>query len=163
MGTIAIGRRRALTRRAVGPTVAVAALGLLGACRATRELAIDSTPPGAQVRIDDVVVGTTPMRFGFKDFGTRRVTLYKPGYLTHSELVDLEPPWYARFPIDLVTEVLLPFGWHHVQPYEAALTAGSGSIATPELADVLARAEVLRRAGPDGPARQPEPTAPPER
>lgn len=143
----------------------VLATASLVSCRATRALAIDSTPPGAEVRVDDVVVGTTPMRLPFKDFGTRRVTLYKPGYLTHSELVVLDPPWYATFPFDLVTEVLVPIGWHHVQPYAATLVEGSGSIASPELQDVLGRAEALRRAGPEGPERKPDanPSVPPPR
>lgn len=158
-------RRRSPGSRAATFAALALATASLGACRATRVLAIDSTPPGAEVRVDDVVVGTTPMRLPFKDFGTRRVTLYKPGYLTHSELVVLEPPWYATFPLDLVTEVLLPIGWRHVQPYEATLVAGSGSIASPELQDVLGRAEALRRAGPEGPERKPDanPSVPPPR
>ncbi|MBI5431757.1 MAG: PEGA domain-containing protein [Planctomycetes bacterium] len=134
--------------------LALACAALLGACRATSELAIDSDPAGAEVRVDDVVVGTTPMRLPFKDYGTRRITLYKPGYLTNSQLVVVEPPWYATFPIDLVTEVLFPVGWHHVQRFQTTLEPGTGTIASPELAVVLRRAEVLRRAGPEGPKRE---------
>jgi hypothetical protein len=143
----------------------VVALGALASCSATRELEVVSRPPGAEVRVDDVVVGTTPLKLAFKDYGTRRVTLYVPGYLTHSELVELDPPWYATFPLDIFTEVLFPVGWHHVQRYEADLVAGTGSIATPELEDVLARAEALRRAGPEGPepAKTVSPAIPPQR
>lgn len=131
----------------------LACIGGVAACRATRELEIESSPSGAEVRLDDVVVGTTPVHVPFKDYGTRRITLYKPGFVTHSELFELDPPWYATFPIDFLTEVLLPIGWHDVQHYEATLVPGTGSIASPDLADVLSRAEVLRRAGPEGPKR----------
>jgi regulator of sigma E protease len=57
------------------------------------------------VRLDEEVIGTTPLEHEFVHGGQRRLSLYLPGYRTWSQRVDLEMPWYASFPFDLITEV----------------------------------------------------------
>lgn len=126
-------------------------LGFTAACAPRRSLDIKSTPPGAVVRVDDLVVGQTPLRYKFDDYGTRRVTLYKAGYRSHTNLVKLRPPWYSRFPLDYVSEVLLPFGWRDRRRLEVGLEEESGEVTLPDLQGVLDRAELFRLAGPDGP------------
>jgi hypothetical protein len=74
---------------------------LLAGCAARRELVINSVPPGALVRLDDTVVGTTPFETAFEAYGTRRVTLLQGRLPTQSMLVEIEPPWYGRFPLDI--------------------------------------------------------------
>ncbi len=141
---------------------------LLGACAAERKLIITSDPPGALVRLDDTIVGSTPYEVAFDAYGTRRVTLYKQGYRTASRLVPIAAPWYATFPIDIISEVLIPIGWKDIRRVDIAMEQDSGPVTRPDLAAVLQRAESLRLAEPSGPrpstipAPAPKPTPPPE-
>ncbi len=96
--------------RSIGVTPVVLSLLALASCRSHRVLHVESTPPGAVVRLDEVVIGTTPCHYEFIHGGQRRLSLYLDDHRTWSRLVDLELPWYARFPADLFTEVLLPLG-----------------------------------------------------
>jgi hypothetical protein len=146
----------AATRRGEPPRAAAAlvlvalALGL-GACAVRRELVLTSEPDGAEVRIDGEPAGRTPLKVPFDHYGTRRFTFYLDGYVTDSQVVDIAPPWYGYFPLDIVSEVLLPFGWRDRHRVHADLLPGTGAIPPPDLESVLERAEQLRRAGPEGP------------
>lgn len=165
---------------ALGCVLAFATQG----CRAQREMLISSEPPGAQIRLDDTLLSVkTPAHVPFKDYGVRRVTLYLDGYLTYSESVDIVPPWYAYFPLDLVSEILLPIGWHDRHKLRVQMVKGDMAVESPDLVNVMQRAEVMRRAGPDGlkvvnkhartlphetsgvsePAPEPAPLVPPEK
>jgi hypothetical protein len=125
---------------------------LAASCAADRRLMVLSEPPGALVRLDNQLVGTTPYEAPFDSYGTRRLTLYKDGYLPHSRLLVLEPPWYARFPLDLFSEVLIPVGWRDWREERVALEpVREGEISAPDLEAVLLRAESLRLAEPEGP------------
>ena len=131
------------------------ALVLYG-CRTERSLTITSDPPGAEVRLDDQAVGVTPVRVTFEHYGTRRVSLHKTGYRTQSDPIHLRAPWYFRFPIDIVTEFLLPFGWKDRRVYHVDLQPGEEDMSQPSLRSVIERANVLRQAGPEGPRQLPE-------
>ncbi len=126
---------------------------LASSCAVHRELVVLSDPPGAAVRLDQKMVGETPYHTEFDSFGTRRVTLYREGYRAWSEPVKLVEPWYARFPLDFFSEVLLPFGWHYRKVVHVSLEPESGAVTQPDLDKVLERAEELRKAGPEGPQR----------
>lgn len=123
----------------------------LAGCAAQRELTIDSTPQGALVRLDDMVVGVTPFKTSFEAYGTRRVTLYLDGYRSQSRLVEIKPPWYAHFPLDVISEVLLPFGWLDRHEVALELVAEDSALSMPDIDPVLQRAESLRLAEPTGP------------
>ena len=110
-----------------------------------------SEPPGATVRLDNEVVGVTPLDFEFDYFGGRRLTLYKDGYRGSSRLVELEPPWYATVPTDLFTELLLPVGYRFVHVERFELEPETGRVSLPDLQEALQRAEQLRRGGLTGP------------
>jgi hypothetical protein len=128
-------------------TIALLALG----CRAPRTIEVVTHPPGALVVLDQKVLGISPVEIEFWHYGARRVTVSKEGYRTQSREVEVVPPWYGRFPLDIVSEVFLPVGWtdHHV--IEMDLVPGLDAITAPDIRSVLDRAEVLRRAGPEGP------------
>lgn len=148
----------------------LALCALAGACRSQRTLEITTDPPGAEVRLDDKAIGTTPLTLSFDYYGVRRVTFYLPGYRTLSEQIRLDPPWYARFPVDLVTEVLIPLGLGDHRLYHRDLVPGQEVMSLPSLRSVIDRANVLRQSGPEGPRNLPsvqsqpvttEPTEPP--
>ncbi|MCY2960406.1 MAG: PEGA domain-containing protein [Planctomycetota bacterium] len=147
-------------RGAYGLLVVAAALPL-GGCATERKLIVTSTPPGALVRLDDTIVGSTPYEIAFDAYGTRRITLYKQGYATTSRQVVIDAPWYLIFPIDIVTEVLLPFGWKDIRRIEIPMAQDVGPVTRPDLAAVLQRAESLRLAEPSGPRPSTVPVPPP--
>lgn len=126
-----------------------------------RTLAVTSDPQGAAVRLDDERIGETPVRYEFHHYGVRHATLRADGYRTHSERIGLKPPWYGRFPLDIVSEVLLPFGWKDRRHLHAELLVGEDRVSLPELRSVFERADILRLAGPEGPRELP-PTRPRE-
>jgi hypothetical protein len=119
--------------RALVVTLIVVVAWCSGGCAVKRELVVISNPPGAQVRLDDQIVGWTPYTTTFEAYGTRRVTLYRDGYHTHSELVELVPPWYGRFPFDIFSEVLIPVGWHDRHEVQITLEPEGGEVTEPDL------------------------------
>jgi hypothetical protein len=132
-------------------TIAIALVLPLAACRAQRELVVSSVPPGALIRLDGTLVPQkTPARIPFKDYGVRRITLYLDGYLTYSESLDIEPPWYGHFPLDFLSEIVFPVGWHDRHRLKVNLVKGDVKIEAPDLVEVLERAEAMRHAGPEG-------------
>lgn len=109
---------------------ALAALALVG-CRGDRILRIHSTPPGATVRLDDTVVGRTPIDIPFKDYGRRRLSLYRPGYRTHTQALKVDARWWSRFPIDIITEIIIPMGLDDVRELNIPLVPDTGEEAAP--------------------------------
>jgi hypothetical protein len=137
-------------------TSAAIALALVAAsCQSVRELRVTSEPSQAEVRLDGEHVGTTPCHIPFEHYGTRRVTVYLPGFRTYSKLIEIAPPWYARFPLDVFTEVLVPIGLEDVHVVHVPLLRGGEVLFEPDLPSVLGRADTLRHAGPDGPVAKP--------
>ena len=155
------GFRNDLQWRSASAAVVLAAL-IHSGCAAKRELVVLSDPPGATVRLDDAIVGKTPYRMEFESFGKRRVTLYHEGCRTWSDLVDLQAPWYGRFPFDFFSEVLVPVGWKYRKEVPVTLEPATGDVSEPDLEPVLRRAEMLRKAGPEGPRPVARPTAQPQ-
>ncbi len=124
----------------------IALAALCGACRTTRTLEVESDPPGALVRLDEEVIGRTPLVHSFVHGGQRRLSLYLPGFRTWSRRVDLEMPWYDRFPLDILTEVILPLGLHHRFPFQVHLTLDTREEESdlPAIDAYIARAAHLR-------------------
>ncbi len=146
--------------------LALLAWALGAACASERHLVVLSDPPGATVRVDNDVVGVTPLDHPFAHFGGRRLTLYLEGYLPEVRVIEVEAPWFATFPADLFTDLLTPFGYRFVHTERFELRPETAQVSQPELEEVLERAETLRRGGltgprPAGPAGAPPPAAPP--
>ncbi len=139
------------------PVAAFATLLALGAtaCRAQKTLTVTSDPPGAEVRLDRELVGVTPVTVPFLYYGVRRLTLAKAGYLTRSERIEIDGPWYGHFPYDLLSEIVFPVGWDDDHFVHWKLEPGVEAVPLPELRSVLARANALRRSGPEGPRELP--------
>lgn len=72
-----------------------------------RRVTINSNPPGALVRIDGKDVGYTPASIDYTWYGTREVQLIMDGFETKTQLVNINAPWYQRFPLDFVSDNFL--------------------------------------------------------
>jgi hypothetical protein len=73
-----------------------------------RRMTVRSDPPGALVMVDGDEVGYTPCSVPFVYYGTREITLVKPGYETLTTMQKVQTPWYQYFPIEFVTDTLSP-------------------------------------------------------
>jgi len=120
---------------------------VLAGCQADKRLWIESYPPGAEVRLDREWVGTTPYSMKFIHYGTHRLALSLPGYKPYERDLEVPAPWYARFPIDIFTEVLFPIGWEDHKVARVTLEPTPDRIDATEFDRVRARAEVFRQAG----------------
>ncbi|MDG1499399.1 MAG: PEGA domain-containing protein [Planctomycetota bacterium] len=122
------------------------ALGLTS-CAAQKTLTITSEPPGASVRLGDNYIGETPVTVKFLHYGTQRLGLALTGYDRVERDMRISPPWYARFPIDFFSEVLLPIGWTDHRLVSLKLEPTPERIDAVELDFVRLRAEHFRNAG----------------
>ncbi len=96
------------TRLTVWLFVAVA-LVVCSSC-VKRSISVRSDPPDATVYLDGLQVGQTPaMNIPFNFYGTRQLALYKPGYLCEKRVVEIDRPWYSSFPIDIISELVIPW------------------------------------------------------
>ncbi len=107
-----------------------------------RRMTIRSNPPGALVYVDDYQIGTTPVSHDFVYYGTRKVRLVKDGYETLTVRQPFPVPWYEIFPLDFVTENIIPWEVRDERVVELAMQPSSST--PPEL--VVARAEQVRLA-----------------
>tara|TARA_R110002095_G_scaffold111981_1_gene97853 strand:- start:56615 stop:57070 length:456 start_codon:yes stop_codon:yes gene_type:complete len=74
-----------------------------------RRMTIRSVPTGALVKVDGDEIGYTPASVDFTYYGTREITLTKDGYETQTVMQKVKTPWYQTFPLDAVSDNLLPF------------------------------------------------------
>ncbi len=105
------------------------------------KMVVKSDPEGATVHFDDEDKGITPASFTFDFYGNREIKLEKDGYQTKRELVRLKPPLYARFPLDIFFDLLLPFKITDKHTYTCTLSP----IKPADTQKVLRRGEALRQ------------------
>ena len=99
---------------------ALVALVALSGC-VVRELIIKSDPSGATVYINGREEGKTPLVKTFDFYGSREIALRMRGYHTAAKVVTPSVPWYEFFPLDLITEILLPVRLHDRHEYSFTL------------------------------------------
>jgi hypothetical protein len=87
----------------------------------SRYLRITSEPPGAAVTIDGNSVGNTPVKVPFTWYGTREIILEKSGHESIVERKYISAPWWQTFPLDFITEVILPIPLEDVHELEYRL------------------------------------------
>jgi hypothetical protein len=107
----------------------------------TRRLTIISDPPGATVFVDNDEVGVTPCSVSYIYYGTRQITLVKDGYETRTAMQELPAPWYEYFPIEFVSENLIPWELRDERTVEFKLLP---QVLTP-VSQILQRGEDLRQ------------------
>ena len=105
-------------------------------------MTIRSNPPGALVYVDDYQLGTTPVSHDFVYYGTRKIRLVKDGYETLTVRQPFPIPWYEIFPLDFVTENLIPWEVRDERVVDLVMTPAAST--PPEM--VVARAEQARLA-----------------
>ena len=160
MKTLSRAGGRAACRAAV--VIAVLLAGVAGCVQ--RRMTIRSNPPGALVYVDDYQIGTTPVSHDFVYYGTRKIRLVKDGYETLTVRQPIPLPWYEIFPLDFVSENLIPWEIRDERVIDLAMQPASSEPAE----SVAARAEQARLAAgslpPVAPAAVvvPAPAAPPQ-
>ena len=117
---------------------AVLAVALGGCLR--RDITVTSEPPGALVRLNDVVVGRTPVTVPFKWHGDYDVMLRMDGHETISTHANINVPWYEVPPLDLLSE-LAPWTYrdHRYLHYKMA------PLNLPDDESLVQRAEQMRQ------------------
>jgi hypothetical protein len=69
-----------------------------------RRMIIRSVPEGAFVTIDGQPIGSTPLSAPYTYSGTRDIKLERDGFKTVQVQQRIDPKWFQRFPISLISE-----------------------------------------------------------
>ena len=125
------------------PALGFVLLALLGTGGCVdRVLQVRSDPPDATVTLDDQVVGKTPIDIPYTWYGKRYLSVELQGYTQVRELIALNPPWWQYFPLDFVTDVLIPFTFEDRSEFTYRLD--KANVSDEELREVKRRAAELR-------------------
>ncbi|MFN3484961.1 MAG: PEGA domain-containing protein [Planctomycetota bacterium] len=115
---------------------------LLAGC-VERTIYVRSDPPGAVVYLDDERAGVTPCEIPFLWYGKREIVLELQKYRMVREIVTLNPPWWQYFPLDFITDVLVPFTIRDRTELSYVLEPAAPT--AQEREEMRARAQELRR------------------
>ena len=129
----------AVSGRVAAPIALALAIGGSIGC-VQRRMTIRSNPPGALVYVDDYQIGTTPVSHDFVYYGTRKIRLVKDGFETLTVRQPIPLPWYEIFPLDFVSENLIPWEIRDERVIDLAMQPASAEPAE----SVAARAEQAR-------------------
>lgn len=116
---------------------------VFGAGCVERRMVVTSDPPGALILHNGQPIGNAPADDHFVYYGNHHFTIIRPGYATLQVDQRIRAPWYQFFPLDLVSEILLPFQIEDVRRFTYQLQPLPGT--RPE--EVSDRAAVLRQRG----------------
>jgi hypothetical protein len=145
-------------------------LGGVGGC-VDRRFVITTDPPGAIVYDEkNLPMGASPADRQFTYYGKYRFTLVKDGFQTQIVEENVKSPWYEFFPLDFITENLIPFPIRDVRHFHYQMQPAQ--LVPPE--EVLNQGMQLRQRGqgigppprplpPETPANQPPSAMPPVR
>lgn len=105
------------------------ALGGVGCVE--RLLQVRTDPPGCSIYVNgvelqeqvegDALAATSMLEVPFTYYGTFDVTVRKGKHFAHRELVPVRPPWYEVFPLDLFSEVFIPWTLRDVHTVDIRL------------------------------------------
>jgi hypothetical protein len=133
--------------------------GLASGCVEQRYTVI-SDPPGARVLRNGQDIGTAPADDYFVYYGTYHFTLIKDGYETLQVDQEIKPPWYEYWPLDFVSEVLVPVHIEDVREFRYQMTP----LQQPNIQQLLGEAQNVRNRGKLlQPPSPPPPNTPPPR
>ncbi len=100
-----------------------------------RILVVRTQPSGADVYINGQKVGTTPLEYEFDfylpmDIELRKYDTREGGYRAVHLVKDPRIPWHQYFPLDLVTEFLVPWPIRDVHHVDVELQPETRSFST---------------------------------
>jgi hypothetical protein len=121
---------------------AALACTVLGGC-VDRRFVITSDPPGAVVFVNEQRVGQTPVDKQFTYYGTYRFVLVHEGSETLVVDQPVTTPWYEYWPLEFVSENLIPWTIRDVRRFH--YTLHPAQIVPPDA--LLDRGEQLRAKG----------------
>ena len=130
--------------------VTLAALAALVPGCVERRLLIQADPPASLVFVDGVELKDDPETHvptvRYEHYGIRRVVVRAPAHAVHERLVTLDPPWWQIFPVDLVTDVLIPWTITDERAVLVKLEAAPEATSAAAGERALERADELARA-----------------
>lgn len=124
------------------PRLLLLAALLSGGC-VERFVAVRTEPPGATLYVDGEKIGATPCEVPYIWYGQREFVVELKEHRAVRELVTLSPPWWQIFPLDFVTEILVPFTL--TDRLEVSYVLERAPASEQEAGEVRRRAEELRR------------------
>jgi hypothetical protein len=123
-------------------TIAAGLAGLAAGCVEQRYV-VTTDPPGAIVLRNYQQIGAAPADDHFVYYGKYHFTIIKDGYETLQVDEVIKTPWYEYFPLDFVSENLVPWKIRDVRRFHYHLEPAR----TPNTAELLNRAQELRMKG----------------
>ncbi len=141
-------------KRRASPTATLVSLLLLALATpgcVERILVVRTEPSGADVYINGQKVGATPLEYEFDfylpmDIELRKYDARKGGYRAVHLVKDPKIPWYQYFPLDLVTEFLVPWQIRDVHHVDVELQPETRTFGTlHERRELEQRVEEIRR------------------
>ena len=99
-----------MSLRATVLLIGLAGLTMAGCVR--RTMTFNTDPQGAIVHLNDREIGRTPVTVDFTWYGDYDIIYRKEGRLAHATHHRVLPPWYQVWPLDFVSEVLVPWEIH---------------------------------------------------
>jgi hypothetical protein len=105
-----------------------------------RRFVVSSDPPGAVVYRNGQALGAAPADDYFVYYGKYHFTLVKDGYQTLQVDQDVPAPWYEFFPLDFITENLVPWRITDARRFEYHLEP----VAQPRPDQLLIDSQTLR-------------------
>lgn len=92
------------TTKLLGSLLAIVILVTISSGCMQRRMIVRSMPEGAFVTIDGQPIGSTPISIPYTYAATRDIKLERDGFKTIQVQQRLDPKWYQRFPISLISE-----------------------------------------------------------
>src|SRR5262249_15715254 len=86
-----------------------------------RRYVVTTDPPGAVVLRNDQPIGASPADDHFTYYGKYHFTLIKEGYETLQVIQPIRAPWYEYFPLDFISENLIPWSIVDVRRFHYGL------------------------------------------
>ena len=143
--------------RRIGSILAVATLaGLMTGC-VERRYVITTDPPGAAVYRNGEFIGNAPVDDPFVYYGNYHYTIRKEGFATLQINQDIKTPFYEYWPLDFVSENLVPFHIEDVRYLHYQMQP----LPPPNIPALLNQGQNLRNEGRTLAPKHPQPPAQP--
>ena len=100
-----------MSARSLVLLIGILSLALCVGC-VRRTMTLNTDPQGAIVHLNDIEIGRTPVTVDFTWYGDYDIVYRKEGHTTLVTHHRVRAPWYQIWPLDFVSEVLIPWEIH---------------------------------------------------